>query len=161
MHLPTLNPTLFPRAPPIFPTVGVHTPYMVLLNHGGWADDMGKGEIGGTGRQIPGSTISRLSWSTSRRGENPREHNNLNLPQTRAQDISRSFCLLYVLCLSVGLCCSVAQAASISKTRNYVTANWMIQSLKKLSQCLAALQRLMQHKSEKLHNNLKIIYVIL
>ena len=36
-----------------------------------------------------------------------------------------------------------------------------IQSLKKLSQCLAALQRLMQHKSNKLHNNLKIIYVIL
>ena len=36
-----------------------------------------------------------------------------------------------------------------------------LQSLKKLSQCLAALQRLMQHKSKKLHNNLKIIYVIL
>ena len=37
----------------------------------------------------------------------------------------------------------------------------MLQLLKKLSQCLAALQRLMQHKSNKLHNNLKIIYVIL
>ena len=56
MRLPTLNPTLFPCVPPIFPTVGAHAPYMVLSNHGGWADDMGKGEIGGTGRQIPGST---------------------------------------------------------------------------------------------------------
>ena len=56
MRLPTRNPTLFPHVPPIFPTVGAHAPYMVLSNHGGWADDMGKGEIGGTGRQIPGST---------------------------------------------------------------------------------------------------------
>ena len=37
----------------------------------------------------------------------------------------------------------------------------LIQLLKKLSQCLAVLQRLMQHKSNKLHNILKIIYVIL
>ena len=37
----------------------------------------------------------------------------------------------------------------------------VIQLLKKLSQCLAALQRLMQHKSNKLHNDLNIIYVIL
>ena len=36
-----------------------------------------------------------------------------------------------------------------------------LQSLKKLSQCWAAFQRLMQHKSKKLHNNVKIIYVIL
>ena len=41
------------------------------------------------------------------------------------------------------------------------TLTEVIQLLKKLSQCLAALQRLMQHKSKKLHNNLKIIYVIL
>jgi hypothetical protein len=36
-----------------------------------------------------------------------------------------------------------------------------VQSLKKLSRCLAVLQRLMWCKSNKLHNNLKIIYVIL
>ena len=38
---------------------------------------------------------------------------------------------------------------------------WGIQLLEKLSQWLAILQRLMQHKSKKLHNNLKIIYDIL
>jgi hypothetical protein len=36
-----------------------------------------------------------------------------------------------------------------------------IQLLKKLSQCLAILKRLVYGKSNKLHNNLKIIYVIL
>ena len=36
-----------------------------------------------------------------------------------------------------------------------------LQLLKKLSQCLAVVQRLMQHKSNKLDNNLTIIYVIL
>ena len=36
-----------------------------------------------------------------------------------------------------------------------------LQLLKKLSQYLAILQRLMWHKSNKLHNNLKVIYVIL
>jgi hypothetical protein len=36
-----------------------------------------------------------------------------------------------------------------------------IQLLKKLSQCLAVLKRLVYGKSNKLHNNLKIIYVIL
>ena len=41
-------------------------------------------------------------------------------------------------------------------------SHWLgIQLLKKLSQYLAVLQRLMQHKSNKLHNILKIIYVIL
>ena len=43
----------------------------------------------------------------------------------------------------------------------YIVKSQILQSLKKLSQCLAALQRLMQYKSKKLHNNLKIIYVIL
>jgi hypothetical protein len=36
-----------------------------------------------------------------------------------------------------------------------------LQLLKKLSQCLAVLKRLTWHKSDKLHNNLKIVYVIL
>jgi len=36
-----------------------------------------------------------------------------------------------------------------------------IQSLKKLSQCLAVLERLSWNKSDKLSNNLKIEYVIL
>jgi hypothetical protein len=36
-----------------------------------------------------------------------------------------------------------------------------LQLLKKLSQCLAILKRLTYGKSNKLHNNLKIIYVIL
>jgi hypothetical protein len=36
-----------------------------------------------------------------------------------------------------------------------------LQSFKKLSQCLAILKRLTCGKSNKLHNNLKIIYVIL
>jgi hypothetical protein len=36
-----------------------------------------------------------------------------------------------------------------------------LQWVKKLSQCLAILKRLTWHKSDKLHNNLKIIYVIL
>jgi hypothetical protein len=36
-----------------------------------------------------------------------------------------------------------------------------LQSLKKLSQCLAVLRRLTYGKSNKLHNNMKIIYVIL
>jgi hypothetical protein len=36
-----------------------------------------------------------------------------------------------------------------------------LQWVKKLSQCLAILKRLAWHKSSKLHNNLKIIYVIL
>jgi hypothetical protein len=36
-----------------------------------------------------------------------------------------------------------------------------LQLLKKLSQCLAVLKRLTYGKSNKLHNNLKIIYVIL
>jgi hypothetical protein len=36
-----------------------------------------------------------------------------------------------------------------------------IQWVKKLSQCLAVLERLTWHKSNKLRNNLKIIYVIL
>jgi hypothetical protein len=36
-----------------------------------------------------------------------------------------------------------------------------VQWVKKLSQCLAVLERLTWHKSSKLHNNLKIIYVIL
>jgi hypothetical protein len=42
-------------------------------------------------------------------------------------------------------------------------ADWWhdIQWVKKLSQCLAVLERLTWHKSSKLHNNLKIIYVIL
>jgi hypothetical protein len=36
-----------------------------------------------------------------------------------------------------------------------------VQWVKKLSQCLAVLERLAWHKSSKLHNTLKIIYVIL
>jgi hypothetical protein len=36
-----------------------------------------------------------------------------------------------------------------------------IQWVKKLSQCLAVLERLAWHKSSKLRNNLKIIYVVL
>jgi len=36
-----------------------------------------------------------------------------------------------------------------------------LQWLKKLSQCLAVLKRLTWHKSSKLHNNLKIMYIIL
>jgi hypothetical protein len=36
-----------------------------------------------------------------------------------------------------------------------------VQWVKKLSQCLAILERLTWHKSNKLCNNLKIIYVIL
>jgi hypothetical protein len=36
-----------------------------------------------------------------------------------------------------------------------------IQLLKKLSQCLAILQRLSCRKSNKIHNNLKITYIIL
>ncbi len=36
-----------------------------------------------------------------------------------------------------------------------------LQSLKKLSQCFAILERLMCRKSNKLHNNIKIIWVIL
>jgi hypothetical protein len=36
-----------------------------------------------------------------------------------------------------------------------------LQSLKKLSQCSAVLKRLVYGKSNKLHNNMKIIYVIL
>ncbi len=36
-----------------------------------------------------------------------------------------------------------------------------VQWVKKLSQCLAVLERLTWHKSSKLHNNLKLIYVIL
>jgi hypothetical protein len=36
-----------------------------------------------------------------------------------------------------------------------------VQWVKKLSQCLAVLERLTWHKSNKLYNNLKIIYVIL
>jgi hypothetical protein len=36
-----------------------------------------------------------------------------------------------------------------------------VQSLKKLSQCLAILQRLSCRKSNKLHNNLKVTYIIL
>jgi hypothetical protein len=36
-----------------------------------------------------------------------------------------------------------------------------LQWLKKLSQCLAILKRLTWHKSSKLHNNLKIMYIIL
>jgi hypothetical protein len=36
-----------------------------------------------------------------------------------------------------------------------------VQLLKKLSQCLAVLKRLTYRKCNKLHNNLKIIYVIL
>jgi hypothetical protein len=37
----------------------------------------------------------------------------------------------------------------------------ILQWLKKLSQCLATLERLACHKSNKIDNNLKIIYVIL
>jgi hypothetical protein len=37
----------------------------------------------------------------------------------------------------------------------------VLQSLKKLFQCLAVLKRLVYGKSNKLNNNLKIIYVIL
>ena len=39
--------------------------------------------------------------------------------------------------------------------------NSLLQWLKKLSQCLAVLERLTWHKSSKLHNNLKIMYIIL
>src|SRR5712672_4129708 len=39
--------------------------------------------------------------------------------------------------------------------------NGLLQSLKKLSQCLAIFQRLSCRKSNKLHNNLKITYIIL
>jgi hypothetical protein len=39
--------------------------------------------------------------------------------------------------------------------------NTHVQWVKKLSQCLAVLERLTWHKSNKLYNNLKIIYVIL
>ena len=42
----------------------------------------------------------------------------------------------------------------------FVTALF-IQWLKKLSQCLAILERLTWHKSSRLHNNMKILYVIL
>jgi hypothetical protein len=37
----------------------------------------------------------------------------------------------------------------------------ILQWVKKLSQCLAVLEGLTWHKSSKLYNNLKIIYVIL
>ena len=52
-------------------------------------------------------------------------------------------------------------ARSLWSERRRTSQRIQVQSLKKLSQCLAALQRLMQHKSKKLHNNMKIIYVIL
>jgi hypothetical protein len=44
---------------------------------------------------------------------------------------------------------------------NFVAYKDKLQLLKKLSQCLAVLKRLTYGKSNKLHNNLKIIYVIL
>ena len=41
------------------------------------------------------------------------------------------------------------------------TEDQLLQLLKTLSQCFAILQRLMQCKLNKLHSNLKILYVIL
>ena len=65
------------------------------------------------------------------------------------------------ICTCQKFCQAPPKGRAIPLRTWYYHAAQHVQWVKKLSQCLALLKRLVWRKSNKLHNNLKIIYVIL